>query len=203
MRRVFAWIVTLRYWSDPVAFHRRRGVTIGERVEVIGGGPHTFGSEPYLVTIGDDVTISHDVDFITHDGGLRVVRDRWPGACLYAPISVGQRVFIGAHAVLMPGVTVGDGAVIGVMSVVTKDVPPGTVVAGVPARPVRSVEEYAAATRDRWIDTTGMSASQKEKLLRQRFDRARPAGARDRAFGLITTMKRVVGGRRTQSSKSR
>jgi hypothetical protein len=200
MKRVFAWIATLRYWIDPVAFHRRRGVRIGERVDLVGGGPHTFGSEPYLVTIGDDVTISHNVDFITHDGGLRVVRDRWPGAYMYAPISVGPRVFIGAHAVLMPGVTVGDGAVIGAMSVVTKDVPAGMVVAGVPARPVRSVEEYAAASRDRWIDTSGLTASQKEELLRRRFDRALPSRRR-RAAGVITTLKRFGGGRRAQSSK--
>jgi acetyltransferase-like isoleucine patch superfamily enzyme len=171
IKRAFAWIATFRYWSNPVAFHRRRGVKIGERVDLIGGSPHTFGSEPYLVTIGDDVTISHDVDFITHDGGLRVVRDRWPGAYVYAPITIGHRAFIGAHAVLMPGVTIGDGAVVGVGSVVTRDVPPGTVVAGVPARPVRPVEEYATASQDRWIDTSGMTASQKEDVLRRQFDR--------------------------------
>jgi hypothetical protein len=56
----FAWIAALLYWSDPVAFHRWHAVKIGERVDVIGGGPHTFGSQPYLVTIGDDVTIGHD-----------------------------------------------------------------------------------------------------------------------------------------------
>jgi acetyltransferase-like isoleucine patch superfamily enzyme len=171
IRRAFAWLATLRYWIDPVAFHRRRGVKIGDRVELIGGGPHMFGSEPYLVTIGDDVTVSHGVDFITHDGGLRAVRDRWPGAYVYAPITVGRRVFIGAHAVLMPGITVGDGAVVGVASVVTKDVAPGMVVAGVPARPVRSVDEYAAASRERWIDTGGLTAAQKEELLRERFGR--------------------------------
>jgi acetyltransferase-like isoleucine patch superfamily enzyme len=190
MKRALGWIATLRYWSDPVAFHRRRGVRIGERVELIGGGPHMFGSEPYLVTIGDDVTISHDVDFITHDGGLRVVRDRWPGAYMYAPISIGRRAFIGAHAVLMPGVTVGDGAVVGVMSVVTKDVPAGTVVAGVPARPVRSVEEYAAASRGRWIDTGGMTASKKEELLRRRFEYAAAPKARGGRAALIAAWRR-------------
>jgi hypothetical protein len=60
IRRAFAWIAALRYWRDSVALHRRRGVKIGERVDLIGGGPRMFGSEPYLLAIGDDVTISHD-----------------------------------------------------------------------------------------------------------------------------------------------
>jgi carbonic anhydrase/acetyltransferase-like protein (isoleucine patch superfamily) len=201
IKRALAWIATLRYLTDPVAYHRRRGVRIGERVDLIGGGPHTFGSEPYLVTIGDDVTISHGVDFITHDGGLRVVRDRWPDAYVYGPITVGRRAFIGAHSVLMPGVTIGDGAVVGVGSLVTRDVPSGMVVAGVPARPVRRVEEYAAASRERWIDTGGMSGSQKEQLLRERFDLAEgSADGRGRTRSLLGSLRRVGGTRREQPS---
>jgi carbonic anhydrase/acetyltransferase-like protein (isoleucine patch superfamily) len=171
----------IAYAIDPVAFHRRRGVRVGERVELIGGGPHMFGSEPYLVTIGDDVTISHDVDFITHDGALRVVRDRWPGAYVYAPITVGARAFIGAHAVLMPGVTVGARSIVGAGSVVTSDVPPDTVVAGVPARTIRAVEDYVAASRPSWLDTSDLTAARKEELLRERFGRAdAPATGRAR-----------------------
>jgi acetyltransferase-like isoleucine patch superfamily enzyme len=188
-RRAFAWLATLGYWIDPVGFHRRRGARIGERVELIGGGPHMFGSEPYLVTVGDDVTISHGVDFITHDGGLRVMRDRWPDAYVYAPITVGDRAFIGAHAVLMPGVTIGDRAVVGVGAVVTRDVPAGMVVAGVPARPVRPAEEYAAASRERWIDTAGMSADAKERLLREHFGRPPAAPRVSAAAGLVSKLR--------------
>ena len=112
---------------------------IGDRVEIIGGHIHTFGSEPYLVAIGDQVTISNDVQFITHDGGLRVIRDRHPGAYYYAPITVESRVFIGAKALVLPGVAIGEGAVVAAGAVVASDVDPGTVVAGVPARKVKSV----------------------------------------------------------------
>ena len=66
---------TARLHRDPVRYFRSRGVEIGEGVEIFGANLFTFGSEPYLVSIGNHVTISHNVDFITHDGGLRIARD--------------------------------------------------------------------------------------------------------------------------------
>jgi serine acetyltransferase len=159
------------FHRDPVAYFRSKGATIGARLELFGGGLHTLGAEPYLVTIGDDVTISHDVSLITHDGGLRAVRDRFPDAYYYAPIVIADRVFIGARATLLPGTTVGERAVIGAGSVVAGDVPAGTVVAGIPARPIKSVDDYAAARRGEWIDTSRLSAREKERLLRERLGR--------------------------------
>jgi acetyltransferase-like isoleucine patch superfamily enzyme len=171
-RRAISLLVAMvRVRLDPVAFHRSQGVRIGARVDLYGAGLFTFGSEPYLVTVGDDVTISHEVDFITHDGGLRVVRDEHPGAFHYGPITVEDGAFIGAHAVLLPGVTIGAGAVVGAGSVVTRDVPPRSVVAGVPAKVVKSVEEYGVSRRAEWIDTEGLSAAEKERLLRRHFSR--------------------------------
>jgi serine acetyltransferase len=160
---------TIAFHRDPAAYFRTRGARIGARLELFGGGIHTFGSEPYLVTIGDDVTISHDVSFITHDGGLRALRDRFPGAYYYAPIVVGDRAFIGARATILPGATIGARAIVGAGAVVVGDVPPETVVAGVPARPVKSLNEYAAARREAWIDTSRLSAREKERLLRERL----------------------------------
>jgi serine acetyltransferase len=170
-RAVALIVASIRVRLDPVAFHRSKGVTIGARVDLYGAGLFTFGSEPYLVTVGDDVTISHEVDFITHDGGLRVVRDEHPGAFHYGPITVEDGAFIGAHAVLLPGVTVGAGAVVGAGSVVTRDVPPRTVVAGVPAKVVKSVDDYGRAKQAEWIDTSGLDDAAKEALLRRRFNR--------------------------------
>jgi acetyltransferase-like isoleucine patch superfamily enzyme len=164
-------LALLRQARDPIGYHRSRGVRIGSGCELIGTTLHTFGSEPYLVTIGDGVTVSHGADFLTHDGGLRVVRDRHPGAFYYAPITVGDHAFIGAHAVLLPGTVIGERAVVGAGAVVSGEVPAGTVVAGVPARPVKSVEEYGSARRAEWIDTAGLSARDKERLLRRRFAR--------------------------------
>ena len=73
---------TVRLHRDPVQYFRRQGAEIGEHVVILGANLFTFGSEPYLVSVGNHVTISHNVDFITHDGGLRVVRAKYPDAFL-------------------------------------------------------------------------------------------------------------------------
>jgi serine acetyltransferase len=155
----------IRFAQDPVAYLRAQGARIGERVELYGGSIHTFGSEPYLVSIGDDVTISNGVEFVTHDGGLRVVRKEHPGAYYYAPITVGDRAFIGAGALILPGVSIGERSVIGAGAVVTRDVPAETVVAGNPAVPIKSTEEYGLARRSEWVDTSGLSPAQKRAKL--------------------------------------
>jgi acetyltransferase-like isoleucine patch superfamily enzyme len=85
------------------------------------------------VTIGDDTLIASHVAItsLTHD----------PRADLYSasqqsrPIVIGRNVWIGTHAVILPGVTIGDGAIIGAGAVVTRDVAPRAVVVGVPAAP--------------------------------------------------------------------
>lgn len=105
----------------------------------------TFGSEPYLVRIGRHVTIASNVSFITHDGGTWVFRDqsRYKRVIKYGRIEIHDNCFIGSRATIMPGVAIGPNAVVAAGSVVTKSVPPNTVVAGVPARFLCTVEQYA------------------------------------------------------------
>jgi acetyltransferase-like isoleucine patch superfamily enzyme len=156
---------TARLYQDPVRYFRRQGVELGENVEIFGANLFTFGSEPYLVSIGNHVTISHNVDFITHDGGLRIARAKHPGAYLYGRIQVADRCFLGAHCVLLPGTKVGEGSVIGSGSIVTGTIPPGVVAIGTPARPVKSVDDYIQEKKRLWIDTGGLTADAKRELL--------------------------------------
>jgi acetyltransferase-like isoleucine patch superfamily enzyme len=113
-----------------------------------------FGSEPYLVSVGDHVTVTSGVLSVTHDGGVWVFRADDPEIDVFGRIRVGSNVFIGLGATLMPGVSVGDNCVIGAAAVVTRDIPSDCVAVGVPARPVKSLSEYrdtveAAAVRIR------------------------------------------------------
>lgn len=104
-----------------------------------------FGSEPYLISIGRHVTISARVSFINHDGATWVFRDlpRYRDVIKFGRIVVHDNCFIGAGATIMPGVSIGPNAVVAAQSVVTADVPANTVAAGVPARMVMTIEEYA------------------------------------------------------------
>lgn len=154
---------------SPVAYFRSLGASIGAGVDIYGSSLFTFGTEPYLVRVGDSVTISEGVIFVTHDGGLRVHRDEHPDAFLYAPITIEDGAFIGARAVLLPGVTVGRRAVVGAGAVVARSIPAETVAVGVPARPVKSIEEYWEGARDRLISTAGLSAEEKRALLTRTF----------------------------------
>jgi maltose O-acetyltransferase len=102
---------------------------------------------PHAIAIGDRSVISESVKLLTHDFSLdRVSEERGelaPDEELYrrAPVTVGARAFIGIGAIVMPGINIGDGAIVGAGSVVTDDVPPHTVVAGNPARILGTTEQ--------------------------------------------------------------
>ncbi|MGI8624705.1 MAG: acyltransferase [Solirubrobacteraceae bacterium] len=152
---------------DPVAFWRTQGATIGEGCRLIGCN---FGSEPYLVTLGDRVSAT-DASFVTHDGGVWVFRAEWPDADVVAPITVGSNVFLGTGVLVLPGVTIGDDVVVGAMSVVTRDVGSGTVAAGVPARPLRGLDEYRAALEPLTVPTAHLDRRAKREWLLRHFGR--------------------------------
>ena len=110
----------------------QRGASIGARCKIQS---HTFVCDG--VTIEDEVFVGHGVMFIndkspraTTEGGELQTDEDW----MLLPTVVERRAAIGSGAVLLGGVRVGSGALIGAGAVVTKDVPPGAVVAGVPAR---------------------------------------------------------------------
>ena len=92
------------------------------------------------ITIGDGALIGHHVVLATLNHDLSPDRR---AHVIPAPIVIGKKVWIGAHATVLQGVTVGDNAVIAVGAVVTRDVPSNTVVAGVPARIVKTIEPDA------------------------------------------------------------
>jgi UDP-3-O-[3-hydroxymyristoyl] glucosamine N-acyltransferase len=111
---------------------RKMGVSVGQGTDILS---LNVSSEYRLLRIGDRVTVSSEVLFITHDGSGRLVRDS-DGNRHYrlARIDVGDDVFIGARSIILPGVSIGDHVVVAAGSVVTKSIPARTVVGGNPAR---------------------------------------------------------------------
>lgn len=124
--------------------------SVGDDVRLTGFP--NFGSEPFLIDIGSHVTISANVAFVNHDGGVRVFRQDEPGMHVYNRITVGSHVFAGMGTIILPGVSIGDHCVIGAGSVVTKSIPSGSVAAGVPCRVLKSIEEYHESSRMKAID---------------------------------------------------
>jgi acetyltransferase-like isoleucine patch superfamily enzyme len=91
------------------------------------------------LTIGAGCDISSGAQIYTHSSVRRCVSGRAFPEVERAPVSIGDRVFVGAGAVVTMGVTIGDHSVVAAGAVVTRDVPAHTVVAGVPARPTARV----------------------------------------------------------------
>lgn len=90
------------------------------------------------VTLGDGCQIGHNVVFATLNHELAPERRH---VTLPAPIVLGPRVWVGSNATILSGVTIGDNAVVATGAVVTKDVPPGAVVGGVPARIIKYITD--------------------------------------------------------------
>jgi acetyltransferase-like isoleucine patch superfamily enzyme len=150
---------------DPIAYARSLGVSVGKNCRFYGIPEEVFGSEPYLVRLGDHVSITSGVRFVTHDGGVWVLRDQFPDIDVVAPITVGNNVFIGINSIILPGVTIGDNVVVGAGSIITKDVPGNSVVAGVPARVLRSLDSYIERAVAVGLHTKALTATEAKRAF--------------------------------------
>lgn len=148
-----------------------RGMKLGERTYI---APKTVidGNFCWLVEIGSDVIISAGVRILAHDASMKLTT----GHTRVAPVTIADRVYIGAGAIICCGVTVGEGAVVGAGSVIRRDVPPGRIVAGNPASDWGSVADHAERHRSRqdagvvlprkgWTVPGGIDAAGKREML--------------------------------------
>ena len=94
------------------------------------------------IFIGDGALIGHNVVLASLNHAASP-KDR--GSMIPAPIRIGKNVWVGANAVILPGVTIGDGAIVAAGAVVNRDVPENTVVGGVPAKVIRTIHEEEQA----------------------------------------------------------
>jgi maltose O-acetyltransferase len=142
------------------ALWRAAGARIGDRARVMGPlhiscfgswqdylsiGADTLITGPLridlaaVVRIGDRVRIGHDVLLLTNDHEIGPSELRC-GVLLPSPIHIGDGAWLSSRCIVLPGVSVGAGAIVAAGAVVTRDVPPDTMVAGIPARVVRSLD---------------------------------------------------------------
>jgi acetyltransferase-like isoleucine patch superfamily enzyme len=153
----------------PVEYARRIGVNIQGAVVIYGSSYNMFSTEPYLVTIGDNVYISVGASFVCHDGSTLPFRRDIPDLELAAPIVVGNNIFIGKGALVLPGVTIGDNCIVGAHAVVTRSVMEGSVVAGNPARVVKKTSEFLESAVGRSLEIGHLSGKEKVAAYKNIF----------------------------------
>lgn len=145
-------------------YAKKIGVKVGEGCRLLGCD---YSTEPYLIQLGNHVSATK-VRFETHDGGVWVIRGCYPLLDVVKGIKIGNNVYIGYGAIILPGVEVEDNVVIGAGAIVTKSLKSGGVYAGVPAKYIKSVEEYANKSKESGSSTKAMSAADK-KAFYERF----------------------------------
>lgn len=121
--------------------YRERGVTIGDNCHIYGS---IDNSHEFLVSMGNNVTIAGGAKLLTHDGSTKKIL----GYSKVGRIDIGNDVFIGYHAVVLPNVKIGNKVVIGVGSVVTKDIPDNSIAVGCPAKVIGTYDDYVAKNKE-------------------------------------------------------
>ena len=147
---------------------RKRGLVIGEGCEILNG--YNFGSEPYLVEIGDNVRITRGVNITTHDGGIWVLRRKYPELSnmdRFGKVRIGDNCHIGMNSLIMPGVTIGKNCIIGAGAIVTHDIPDDSVAVGVPARVIETVEEYMKKNKQDFLPTKNLRFDEKRAAVKR------------------------------------
>jgi acetyltransferase-like isoleucine patch superfamily enzyme len=137
-----------RYTPYTIAeYFRKQGAQIGTDCMIV---PTRLGTEPYLIKIGNRVGIAEGVKFMTHDGGPWIFRNEITDIQVFGPIIIEDNCIVGQNAVIFPNVRIGKNSIVGAGSVVISDVPPDTIVMGVPARPFGSVLKYKEKCFEKW-----------------------------------------------------
>lgn len=124
---------------DPLENLKKKGLKVGRNFTMREGCIIDF-SHAWHIAIGDDVTLAPRVHILAHDASTWV----YLGHTKIRNVKIGNRVFIGAGSIIMPGVVIGDDVIIGAGSVVTKDIPDNALYAGNPAKFIVDTAVYIA-----------------------------------------------------------
>lgn len=108
--------------------------------------------------------------FITHDGGTLLFRQYVPDLEITKPITVGDDVYIGNDVIVLPGVKIGNKVVIGAGAIVSKDIPDNSLAVGVPARVIKTADEYFEKLQRESLHLGHLKGQEKDRALMKYYD---------------------------------
>lgn len=155
--------------TQPYKYAKMMGVNFTGKGDVTFFGKCSYGSEPWIISIGDHVFITNNCSFITHDGGTLLFRQEIPDLEITKPIVIKNNVYIGNNVTILPGVNIGNNVVIGACSVVTKDIPDNCVAAGNPAKVIKTIDEYKAKLMRESLHLGHLVRKDKDRALREYY----------------------------------
>lgn len=165
IRKIYRFVV---YKLHPLKYMEKVGVNF-PRGGIKLFGKISWGTEPWIITLGNNVHITDGVKFITHDGGTLLYRHLIPDLEITKPIVVGDNVYIGNNVIILPGVTIGSNVVIGAGAIVSRDIPDNSVAVGVPARVIKTADEYLEKLKKESLHLGHLKGREKDKALMEYY----------------------------------
>lgn len=132
-------------------------------------GDINWGTEPWIITLGKNVHVTEGVKFITHDGGTLLYRHLVPDLEITKPITIGDNVYIGNNVIILLGVKIGNNVVIGAGAIVSKPIPDNSVAVGVPARVIKTADEYFEKIQKESLHLGHLKGQEKDKALMEYY----------------------------------
>lgn len=155
---------------SPNSVARLSGVKFGRNCKFL---TKSFGSEPYLITIGDNFYTSSHVQFVNHDGSVNVLRNtckKLKHADKFGPILIGNNVFLGYGVIVLPDTTIGDNIIVGAGSLVKGNLLSNSVYAGIPAKKICSIDDYKLKVNDSLVFTKSLTQKQKKIFMVNKYN---------------------------------
>lgn len=163
MLKRFKWLLYKNTYIARFGFEeflRKMGVNIGENAHIYSDITTT---ESYFITIGDNVTISNDVQLITHDNSVCKFMNN--ASDVFGEIKIGNNCFIGARSIILYGVTIPDNTIVAAGSVVTKSITEeGKILGGNPAKIIGNTADFAEKMKPYAVNLEGHSKEERRQL---------------------------------------